>query len=160
VAYVAEQGKSDTHVAEQPRSHAYSRSSTGLARQQNTTRCLHPPCCVQAYVWHERDRSKAIPWVRLGAALLLSTVTDALMRAARAAAHLVLLSYRIPVKRKVRIWGRWAPERSSFCCSLSPVVTAASVTDEQYCTKQMYPEAALHSPVQYDGWPECQQMHE
>lgn len=59
---------------------------------------------VQSYVWHERDASAGVPWVRLVAALLLTTVTDALMRIARAAAHLVLLLYRIPVKRKVGAW--------------------------------------------------------
>lgn len=60
------------------------------------------PCILQSYVWHERDASAGVPWVRLVAALLLSTVTDALMRIGRAAAHLVLLLYRLPVKRKVR----------------------------------------------------------
>jgi hypothetical protein len=52
-------------------------------------------------VWHERDASAGVPWVRLVAAVLLGTVTDALMRVVRAGAHLVLLSYRLPVKRKV-----------------------------------------------------------
>jgi hypothetical protein len=56
---------------------------------------------LQAYVWHERDRAAGFPWLRLAAALLLTTVADAWFRAARAAAHLVLLSARIPVRRKV-----------------------------------------------------------
>lgn len=57
--------------------------------------------CLQSYVWHERDVAAGVPWIRLVAALLLGTVTDALMRVARAGAHLVLLSYRQPVQRKV-----------------------------------------------------------
>lgn len=56
---------------------------------------------MQSYVWRVRNVSAGVPWIRLVAALLLATVADALMRAARAAAHLMLLSYRLPVKRKV-----------------------------------------------------------
>lgn len=56
---------------------------------------------LQAYVWRERDPKALFPWLRLLAALLLATVTDACMRMLRAAAHLLLLSYRLPVKRKV-----------------------------------------------------------
>lgn len=57
--------------------------------------------CLQSYVWHERDVAAGVPWIRLVAALLMGTVSDALMRVARAGAHLVLLSYRRPVQRKV-----------------------------------------------------------
>jgi hypothetical protein len=64
------------------------------------------PPALQSYVWHERDESAGVPWIRLVAALLLGTVTDALMRVARAGAHLVLLSYRRPVQRKVCGWHR------------------------------------------------------
>lgn len=60
--------------------------------------CVPP---VQSYVWQDKAASAPVPWVRLVAALLLTTVTDALMRIGRAVAHLVLLLYRIPVKRKV-----------------------------------------------------------
>jgi hypothetical protein len=106
-------------------------------------------CCVQAYVWQGRDQSAAIPWVRLMAALLLSTVTDALMRAARAAAHLVLLSYRIPVKRKVR-YRRAANLLAVIARAIDQQGKAAvqrSSTEQQYSTsstvQQRWP-ASVH----------------
>jgi len=52
--------------------------------------------------------------VRLAAALLLATVADALMRVGRAVAHLLLLSYRLPVKRKVGVCKRRARNSTVF----------------------------------------------
>jgi hypothetical protein len=73
-------------------------------------------------VWQDRAAGAPVPWVRLVAALLLTTVTDALMRIMRALAHLVLLLYRIPVKRKVCI-----AASQSYCHSPSKLHDAYSV---------------------------------
>lgn len=75
-----------------------------------------PLLTQQSYAWHEHNTSGGpIPWIRLVAALLLSTVTDALMRIARAGAHIVLLSYRVPVKRKVGGWRGGCGLRVCLC---------------------------------------------
>lgn len=84
---------------------------------------------LQSYVWHERDAS-GVPWIRLVAALLLGTVTDALMRIAHAGAHLMLLSYRLPVKRKVCAAYR--------CCRLLAITQAQLRLP--HC--QIHPQAA------------------
>ena len=70
---------------------------------------------MQAYIWETWDKDiRRSPWTRVIAAFLLTTVTDALMRAARAGAYMMLATYTLwRVRRKVN--SGWADKRILYC---------------------------------------------